>query len=199
MENNRFWSDNGFADFGKPFQESLAAIIVKDQSFASQISEVLDLNYFEVKYLRLFVQEIFEFKTKFKTFPNNETLGILLGTKFKDQNDPLNKQILDFYNRLQVKTENTVNAEYVKNNALEFCRKQKLKEALVKSVDLIKSSSFDEIRSVINNALKLGGNQDFGHQYIEHFEDRYSLIARNPISTGWEMLDKFIKGGLAER
>jgi pyruvate-formate lyase len=72
---------------------------------------------------------------------------------FEDENEVLKNQIKDFIiriNKSQVDGE-----EYIKDTALDFCRKQKLKEAMVKSIALLQQSSFDEISSVINDALKL--------------------------------------------
>ena len=40
--------------------------------------------------------------------------------------------------------------DYIKETALEFCRKQKLKEAMMKSVNLLQTCSFDEISKVYN-------------------------------------------------
>ena len=48
----------GFSKYGKQFQESLVQIIMEDRPFADQICEVLDINYFELKYLQVFVEKI---------------------------------------------------------------------------------------------------------------------------------------------
>ena len=44
-----------FGRFGKTFQESLCQLILLDRPFADQISEVLDLNFLELKYLQVFL------------------------------------------------------------------------------------------------------------------------------------------------
>ena len=44
------------------------------------------------------------------------------------------------------------NQEYIKDTALDFCRKQNLKSAMIKSIGLLQSSSFDEIAIVINDS-----------------------------------------------
>lgn len=69
---------------------------------------------------------------------------------------------------------------------------------MIKSVSLLKSSSFDEISKVINDALKLGSDSDFGYDYIQDFEKRFELKARDPISTGWDEVDKLCKGGIGK-
>ena len=72
-----------------------------------------------------------------------------------------------------------------------------LKEAIMKSVDLLQKSSFDEIRATIDDALKLGNDNDFGYDYKIDFEKRFEIKNRNPISTGWQLIDDLCRGGLA--
>ncbi len=66
----------------------------------------------------------------------------------------------------------------------------------MESVKLLQSSSFDEISSVINNALKLGSDNNFGHDYIKDFEARFTHKTRNAVTTGWDQIDDICKGGL---
>jgi replicative DNA helicase len=67
---------------------------------------------------------------------------------------------------------------------------------LMESVDLIQNSSYDEVRTVIDNALNLGTDNNFGHDFLKDFELRYEIKARNPITTGWEKVDSITKKGL---
>jgi hypothetical protein len=53
-----------FGRFGKTFQESLCQLILLDRPFSDQISEVLDLNFLELKYLQVFVKKIFEYRKR---------------------------------------------------------------------------------------------------------------------------------------
>ena len=53
-----------FGRFGKTFQESLCQLILLDRPFSDQISEVLDLNFLELKYLQVFVKKVFEYQRK---------------------------------------------------------------------------------------------------------------------------------------
>jgi replicative DNA helicase len=68
----------------------------------------------------------------------------------------------------------------------------------MKSIKLIKSSSFDEIEKVIQEALKLGTDNNFGHNWHTDALKRFEFINRNPISTGWGRMDEIIKGGLGK-
>jgi len=73
-----------------------------------------------------------------------------------------------------------------------------LKEAMIRSVGLLQRSSFDEISKVINDALVLGSDSNFGYDYLKDFEKRFELKARNPISTGWSEIDDITKSGLGK-
>lgn len=86
-----------FASMGKPFQEKLAFMIAEDPAFANQIGEVLDINFFELKYLRTFVKDIYDFKDKYKTYPSRATIENLIETKTGD--DASIKQLKEYYKR----------------------------------------------------------------------------------------------------
>ena len=188
--------DLTFSKFGKSFQESLVQLIVEQRIFADQIEEVLDIEFLEFKYLRALVRKIFEYKQKYKTHPSYPNLVTIFKTEFDDENEILKKQIKDYI--IRINKSEVDGDEYIKDTALDFCRKQKLKEAMVKSISLLQQSSFDEISSVINNALRLGSDNEQGYEWIADFEERFKVRARNPIATGWDEIDKISKQGLGK-
>ena len=186
-----------FSKYGKSFQESLAQLIMDDRPFSDQMEEVLDINFFELKYLRVFVKKIFTYKHRYEVHPTKKILESILRTDLKDENETLQKQVRDFFNKTIINSE-VSDSKYIKETSLDFCKKQKLKEAMIKSVSLLQNSSFDEIKTVIDSALKLGIDNDFGHDYKKDFELRYVQKVRNPISTGWSRIDSLTKDGLGK-
>ena len=187
----------GFSKYGKSFQESLAQLIMDDRPFSDQMEEVLDINFFELKYLRVFVKKVFDYKHRYEVHPTKKIFESILRTELKEENEILQKQVRDYFNKITINSE-VNDRDYIKEISLDFCKKQKLKEAMIKSVSLLQDSSFDEIKTVIDNALKLGTDNDFGHDYKKDFELRYLLKARNPITTGWSKIDKISKDGLGK-
>ena len=185
-----------FSRYGKTFQEGLAALILEDRSFCDQIQEVLETEYFELKYLQVFVDKVFSYKEAYNVHPTSKILTTILRTELDNETDAVKKQTRDFFARIY-NTE-VRDAEFVKNTSLDFCRKQVLKSAMIQSVSLLKSSSFDEISKVINDALKLGSDSDFGYDYIQDFEKRFEIKARDPVTTGWDDIDSLCKGGLGK-
>ena len=185
-----------FGSFGKSFQEALAKLILEDSKFASQIGEVLDMNFFELRYLQNFVKKVYGYREEYKTHPSRDTFESILKNESGSTSEAVRKQVRDFYVRIVSGRSADVDTEYVKTNSLDFCRKQKLQEAMLQSVKLMQDSSFDEISKIINDALKLGLSTDFGYDFIEDFEQRYQLVSRCPITTGWSEIDKILRGGL---
>ena len=185
-----------FSKYGKPFQETLAQIILNDRRFCEQMEEVLDVNFFELKYLRVFVSKIFDYKTKYESQPTKKVFSSILRTELDSENEAIQKQVRDYFARVCAVA--ATDTDYVKQVSLDFCKKQKLKEAMVKSVELLQSSSFDEIAKEINTAINLGIDNNFGHDYKKDFESRYVIKARNPITTGWKAIDEICRSGLGQ-
>jgi replicative DNA helicase len=187
-----------FAHYGKSFQEKLTTLILDDRQFSDQIGEVMDVGFFETKYLQVFNRKIFDYKEKYGTHPTKSIVETILRTELEDENDLIQAQVRDFFVRTFSNETELKDAEYVKENALEFCKKQKLKEAMIKSVELLKDNSFEKIKSTLDDALKLGTDTDFGYDYILDFDKRFELKARNPVSTGWQEVDGIMHGGLGK-
>ena len=58
-----------FSKFGKTFQEDLCHLILNDRTFADQMFEVLDLNFLELKHLKVFTRKIQEYRKKYGVHP----------------------------------------------------------------------------------------------------------------------------------
>ena len=185
-----------FSRYGKGFQENLCHLILLDRPFADQISEVLNINFLELRYLQVFVELILKYREKYSVHPSEQVMKSILRTEIDSHNEAVQKQIRDFFARIH--KADIENRDYITTTTLDFCRKQKLKEAMLKSVKLLQNSSFDEIATVINEALKLGADSDFGHDYLKDFEQRFITKVRNPISTGWSYIDEIFGQGLGK-
>ena len=185
-----------FSKFGKNFQEKLAQLMFQDRQFADQLREVLDLNFFELKYIQLFCKKLFDYRDKYDMYPSSSIMNTILRTELEEDNDALNKQTRDFFARILASPE-IEDEDYIKDTSLDFCRRQKIKEALVKSAGLMnKSNSLDEIGVIVTSALKLGTDNNYGYDYKLDFEKRFMLKERNPVSTGWDRVDGITQGGL---
>ena len=185
-----------FGRYGKSFQEGFCQLILEDRPFADQISEVLDINFLELKYLQVFVKKILQYRQKYATHPTYKTMVTILRAELTKENDVIQKQVRDYFARIY--RTDVDGRDYIKETSLDFCRKQKIKESMLKCVPLLEKLSFDEISKEINNALILGSDNNFGHDYLIDFEERFKIKARGPVSTGWQEVDDICKNGLGK-
>jgi len=190
-------TDN-FARFGKTFQENLTRLIIDDRSFSDQILEVLDVNFFEQKYLQVFNKLLKDYKDKYNVHPTRSILETVLRTSLNEENELVQKQVRDFFARAIAAREDVTDTDYIKEHSLDFCKKQKLKEAMLSCAELLKSCKFEEIKLKLDKAMMLGMDNDFGHEYIDDFEERFMLKSRNPVTTGWKEIDQLTHGGIGK-
>ena len=186
-----------FGRYGKSFQEGLVQLIFQDRPFADQITEVLDTEHLELEYLRTFVAKVTGYREKYGKHPSTNAMISILRTELDKEDEVTQKQVRDYFARIHT-NEMSNDIDYIKETSLDFCRKQKLKEAMMKSVGLLQSCSFDEISKVINDALKLGSENNHGYDFIADFEERYAPRFRKPVTTGWKEIDVITGGGLGK-
>lgn len=185
-----------FGRYGKAFQEGLVQLIFEDRSFADQITEVLDVNFIELEYLRIFLRKTLNFRERYDKHPSVDAMLTIIKTDLEKEDEILQQQVQDYFSRMH--TREVTDVGYIKETSLDFCRKQNLKEAMLTSVGLLQNCSFDEISKTINDALKLGSENNFGYDYMVDFEARFMPKFRNPVSTGWEPIDGITGGGLGK-
>jgi len=192
-------TDIGFSKYGKSFQESLIHLIFEDRTFSDQIREVFDPEFLELKYLRIFVEYVFSHRDRYGIHPSLDTMTTLLRTDLGKHNEVVQKQVRDYFVRITSGSA-VGDADFIKEVSLDFCRKQKLKTALIESAELINDAStgasYEDVKSKIDTALKLGTDNNFGYDYLVDFEKRFEIKARNPVTTGWTAIDGIISGGL---
>jgi len=194
---NEFTKSETFTRFGKNFQEKLCQLMLEDRPFFDQITEVLDVNFFEKKYLQIFAQTLINYRDRYSTHPNSDVMMTLLRTELGHHDKATATAVRKFYASIHT-SEGVEESEYIKDKSLDFCRKQVLKGAMIKSAKLLKSSSFEEIEKLIKDALVLGTDNNFGHDFKKDLLKRFEFVSRDPTSTGWPRMDEIVKGGLGK-
>lgn len=187
-----------FSQYGRPFQEKIFQGLITDSTWAAQMIEVVDVSYFDIDYLRFLAEKYFAYYNKYKCFPTLGLLVTIIKEELRDNsNSALKDQIVTFLLRLKANP-NPGDLGYVKDRALDFCKKQAFKDALEKAVDLIQGENFDEVLILMKNAVFVGMPHSTGHDFFEDFEARFVKINRNVVPTGWPRLDEkdIFAGGL---
>jgi replicative DNA helicase len=182
-----------FARFGKSFQEKTLQAVMSDHLFAEQMCDVLKPDHFELKYLQILAEKLFEHKQKFKTYPSTEMLEVMV-SQDESAAPALIVQVKEYLSRIRGAPLNG-DTGYIQSTSLEFVKKQVLKEAMVAAIDMMENGKYDAIQSVISDAMNKGVSHDLGHDYMEGFSSRGEKSIRKPIPTGWPVLDKAFNGG----
>lgn len=194
-------SDNGealFKSYGKHFQEGIFAGLLTDHDWAAQISEVMQPDYFDLRYLAYLSDKYFKYHQKYRCFPTMQLLISIIKDELKaDNNAVLREQVVEFLSRLR-SNPNSGDLEYIKEKSLDFCRKQAMKEALEKSVELISKDKYDSVLDLMKNAVAVGLPVSVGHDFFGDMEARFVKINRLACPTGLDHIDEktILNGGL---
>ena len=142
-----------FSKYGKSFQEKLVQLILQERVFADQIWEVLNVNFLELKYLQVFVDKIFSYKKKYGVHPSPSIMATIVRSDLDGEESAVQKQVRDFFIKVNAAGCEVDGAEYIKEISLDFCRKQKLKEAILKSIDFFLFKLISSILYINSNIL----------------------------------------------
>ena len=184
-------SDN-FSKFGYSFQMKLMAALFTDKAFLQQILDILDPKYFESETNIWIVRCIIDYFNKYKQQPTLEVMKVELD---KVENDVLKTTIVENLKEV-TKHLHSSDQDFIKDEAIEFCKNQVIKNAIMSSVDLLQTGQYDQIKTNIDNAMKAGSERDIGHEYNIAVDDRFSETTRKTVATNWDSINSVMDGGL---
>lgn len=177
----------------KHFEERIVQALIVDHRWAEQMIEVLDLNYFNIEYLKELTGIYFDYYKKESAFPSFN----LLKTITNDLDNKVLKSQLDEYFKKIAREPMNGDLGYIKETSLDFCKRRSLAMALEKSLDLIEKKKYEQIMPEVQKALMAGSDRDVGHIFLEQLDKRMESVKRNPIPTPWEEMNKIMNGGLS--
>jgi len=198
MSDERANTKATFGTYGKSFQEKICQCLLTDKQFAEQMLEVFDVSYLEPRYLVFLADRYFAYAKKYKVFPTMQLLVTIIRDELKIGTDGIIRdQIVDYLQRMRANPD-PGDLQYVKEKALDFCRKQALKAALEEAVNQIQAEKYESIVDGIKKAVMVGTAPQLGHDFFTDYESRFTLLQRNAIATGLDELDKkeVLNGGL---
>jgi replicative DNA helicase len=160
--------------------------------------EIMSPTFFELKYLHFLTQRYFDYYQKYKDFPTLSLLVTIIRDDLKEGKDVvLRDQIVEFLQRIRVNPD-MGDVQYVKDKTLDFCKKQAMKEALEKAVEMIATDNLDSVMDLMKNALSAGTPAAIGHDFFEDSEARFIRTRRLTCPTGLPQIDAqdVLNGGL---
>jgi len=182
---------NQLQNYGIGFQVKVLSSLIKHKEFLQNIHDILDEEYFDNPAHKWIVDEVLRYRHKYNVAPTLDALSV--ETK-KIENDVLKVSVVD-----QLREANKASnedREYVEQEFFNFCRNQQLKKAIFELPDLLAAGQYDDIRQVMDNALKAGQEKNIGHEYEKDMETRYRHEERGAIPTPWDHINEYLMGGL---
>ena len=173
-------------DFGHTFQIKSVACLMKNQTFLEQVHDILDEKYYDSDSLKWVVKEC---KNYFDEYRKCITLDVFKVKVNDIMNDVLKTSVVETLKDIFRHVESP-DLEFIQDRALDFFKNQTLKSAILQSVEILElKGDYEQIKVIVDDALRAGTERNIGHEYIEHVEDRYSETARTTVSTGWDVID----------
>jgi replicative DNA helicase len=190
--------------FDAKFQSGLLYLLITDYEFLRSVIDDLEPGHFDAgeSHVKLFklVKKVFMASKKPITMGiiNNYILK-LKESNFYSEGDVFGLHaVIDAGNSLI-----PVELAYVKDNCIDFLKKQSMAIAFSKALDSFEKADYDSLYSQIGEAYKKSYTigTDFGLDYSKQLvTDRYSVPPRSGIwSTGFPTFDGYIGGGFAKK
>ena len=177
--------------FGTGFQTKILSALLSDMLFSRQIFDILKPTYFDSEASEWLCKTILDY---IDTYESKPTLDVLKTKINGIERDILKSSVIDILKGAWKGLESD-DLDYVKEESLNFCVNQSLKQAILDSIPLLEQGKYNKIKSTIDSAMKAGQPVDIGHEYKLMINERYEDLARNPVPTGWDVIDEITQGG----
>ena len=183
---------NTLIQFGHKFQTKIISSLLGEKVFLQTICDILEPEYFDSDSNKWIAQTIRDYFFEYKTSPTLEVMKVRID---EIENDILKVAVVDGLKESWRLIQST-DLKFVQEQTLEFCRNQVIKAAIMDSVDLLEVGQYDEIKKMVDEAMKAGSERDLGHDYIVGIEERLTKSTRDTVKTGWDPIDEVMDGGL---
>ena len=181
-------------EFGHNFQIKSIVCLMTKPNFIEQIIDILDESHYESDSLKWIVKEC---KSYFNEYKKPITLDVFKVKVNEVNNDVMKTTIVETLKEVYRHMEST-DLDFVQDKSIDFFKNQTLKNAIIKSVEILESNGdYEAIKNLMDDAMKAGTERDLGHEYAEDIDIRYSEMARNTVETPWDVLNDLTQGGLA--
>lgn len=187
-----------FAGYGRSFQGKVIQALITDHRWAAQMADVVKYEYFDLSELKFLAANYFGYYTKYKCFPSFEALITIARDALKSSaDDTLKMRVITFLQSVRGDPD-VGDLPWVKEHALDFCRKQEIRESLVRIVDKVEGSAYDDIVDELKRAVNKGACDSIGHDFLIDREARFVATRRRAVPTCIAELDDHdvLDGGL---
>jgi len=179
--------------YGTSFQAKIISALLTDAKFLGELDGILLSKFFESDTNKWIVDSIIDYYDIFKTSP---TLDVFKVKVSKLESEVLSTVIIAQLKHIYTEID-TVDVDYVKSEFKSFCINQNLKEVILQSVDLLKLGNYDKIKDLVDDAMKVGAENNLGLNYITDYVLRMTEANRKTVETPWDVITDLMDGGLS--
>ena len=162
-------------NYGEDIQHLLISMMLSDPSLFVRCQAILKTEYFDKK-LQPSVKFMLEYAEKYSGLPSEEI--IKAETKFNFEKVVINDS----------------HSEFFLETVEKFCRHKALEAAIIKSFDWIENGFYNDIETIVKDAVLVSLKRDLGLNYYENPRERLERMLKQngTIKTGWKEVDDII-------
>lgn len=175
--------------------------LLTEEEYARKVIPFLQKEYFSDKLERAVFEEVNKFFVTYNRIASKEILAIELSNR-KDLTEQEQRDVHALVESLApVKT----NMEWLLTNTEQFCKKQAVFNAILKSINIIegknKTINEDAIPSLLSDALGVSFDTNIGHDYLNSADSRWEFYHRveEKLAFDLSIFNKITKGGLPKK
>lgn len=188
--------------FTTDFQRSILSMLATNLVFSIHYGDLVKEEYFETQPARSIYRIIKEYVLTYEKELDLSSVQVKI-SDYALSHGFTGETIKELHSEAKAIFAVHIKSEqFVIDHLIKFARRQELKQALFKSVDILeKDGSPDKVLALIDRAVSVGIGIDEGMNFNDLYElpsiylDKYN--PENLITTGLPSLDKALKGGMA--
>ena len=179
--------------FGPSFQTKTLAVLLTDMPFLEQTHDIITPQYFENESNRWIAEKILWCFQEYRIAPTPEIFKQEIDKIAKD--NTLSVSIVEQLKNVYKHTKSP-DAQYIKDEFIQFCKNQAIKNAVLRSATMLERGQYDQIKVLVDRALNAGLERNIGHIWNTDIEQRVAVESRNTIATPWPLINQLMDGGI---
>ena len=188
--------------FQDSIQRGILYLAKSEENFLVQVIPMIKADYFEFPTHQKFYNILTDHYLSYRSLPSDDQiLEEVKGLK------SANELLSDYRDELlavnSVDEKSIGNEEYYLDLVEEFAKEQALKDAIIKSLDLLKHKKFGEIEAEFRSALTISRDVDLGTDYFTNVEERWERINSSSLDiqyqTPFPTINEQLEGGMCAK
>lgn len=186
--------------FTENIEDLLMSGFLYDRKMWVDFGESIDISYFNNPNNAILFKIFKKFFDKFGSFPTPDITHDIINRKYSDSDDDgsLTAQIDKIYARDSFEEKEL---QYLHHETGAFIKNNKIKDSVLKSVELLEEGKIELIEEEIKQAVNWNADVDFGIRIdqVEERFDRLESLITGVIPSPWRGLNQMIGGGFFKK